>query len=201
MTATTENPKLVKSPLARISYPWVFKPQEFKDGKKKYNLVMLIPKTEGVTEARKDPKLRAMYAALKAAAIETWQGNAPKNLQLPVKDGDVPREGDDEPQEAYVGMWAIGCTSDRKPGIVGPDVNYLENEAEFYAGCWAFVSLNSYTWTSHKKNGVSFGLRNAQKVKDDEKLGGFTTAHDDFEPIEDSTPAESLEGGDDDGVF
>lgn len=201
MVATTENPRLVKSPLARMSYVNVFEPQEFKDGKKNYNLVMLIPKTEGVTEARKDPKLREMYAALKAAASEKWGGDMPKVIKLPVKDGDAPREGDDEPQEAYVGMWVIACTSDRKPGIVGPDVNYLETEAEFYSGCWAFVSLNSFTWTSHKKNGVSFGLRNVQKVRDDEKLGGFTTAHDDFEPIDDATPGDSVEEKDDDGVF
>ena len=124
----------------------------------------------------------------------------PKTIKLPVKDGDVPREGDDEPQDVYVGMWAIACTSDRKPGIVGPDLNYLENEAEFYSGCWAYVSLNSFAWTSHKKNGVSFGLRNCQKVRDDEKLGGFTTAHDDFDPIEDdSQPA--AQGEEDDGTF
>ena len=200
MSATTVNPRLVKSPLVRISYPNVFKPQEFEGGKKNYNLVMLIPKTEGVTDPRKDPKLRSMYNALKAAAVEKWDTSIPENIKIPIKSGDVAGENEDEPKAEYVGMWVIGCVSDNKPGIVGPDLHYLENESEFYAGCWAFVSLNTFAWKNqYNKCGCSFGLRNCQKVRDDDKLGGFVSAHDDFEPIDDPQPSD--DGEDDDGTF
>lgn len=202
MTETIANSKLVKSPIVRISYPNVFKMQTFNDGKEQYNLVMLIPKTKGAVKPNRDPVLRPMYVALKAAAIEKWSDSFPSGLKFPVKDGDKPRKTQDEASPECKGMWVIGCSSDHKPGIVGPDAqSYLENESEFYAGCYAFVSLNAYAWTHPMSgSGVSFGLRNIQKVKDGEKLGGIVAAHDDFEPIQGSEQPE-LEGdeGEDDG--
>ena len=202
MTKTIANPKLVKSPLARISYPNVFKMQKFDDGKEQYNVVLLIPKTEGVAKPNKDPILKPMYAALKAAAVEKWGGSFPDGLQFPVKDGDKPRKSQDEASPECRGMWVVPCSSGHKPGIVGPDAqSYLENESDFYAGCYAFVSMNGYAWShAMSGNGVGFGLRNIQKVKDGEKLGGIVAAHDDFEPIQGSEQLE-LEGdeGEDDG--
>jgi len=200
------NPKLVKSPLCRASYPWVFRKQAFKDGKKSYNLVMLIPKTEGVSRANKDPKLKQMYAALKAAAFEKWSGQdlAKLKLKFPVKDGDkeTDKSGDLKPECA--GMWVISASSDHKPGIVEADgQTYIEEDSNhFYAGVWVFVSLNAYAWDykDFAKKGVSFGLRNIQKVKDGERLGGITAAHDDFDPLEGAeAPDLEEEEVDDDG--
>ena len=84
-------------------------------------------------------------------------------------------------------MWAIACSSDHQPGIVAANAQYyLTSEKDFYAGCWAYVSINSFAWTNqYKKSGCSLGLRNIQKVKDDKRLGGIVSAHEDFDPLED----------------
>lgn len=188
------NTKLVRSPFCRISYPNVFKLQKFDDGKEQYNLVMLIPKSEGAMKANTDPVMREMYAALKAAAVEKWGDAIPQPLKFPIKDGDTLKNSNDELNPECKGMWVVGCSSDHKPGIVGADAQtYLENESEFYAGCYAHVSLNGYGWSFMSKSGVSFGLRNVQKVKDGPKLGGVVAAHDDFEPVAGSD-APDLEG-------
>ncbi len=207
MTDKIANPKLVKSPLCRISYPWVFKKQQFKDGKEQYNLVMLIPKTEGVSRANKDPKMKPMYTALKAAAVEKWAGQdlAKMKLKFPVKDGDKETDKSGDPKPECTGMWVVAASSDHRPGIVEADgQTYIEEDSNhFYAGVWAFVSLNGYAWDykDFAKRGVSFGLRNVQKVKDGERLGGITAAHDDFEPIDEDaeTPDVEEEEGEDDG--
>lgn len=201
----TDSKKVVKSPACRISYPNVFKAQKFKDSEKEtFNLVMLIPKTEGVEKWQQDPKLKPMVDALKASAKEKWN-EIPKPCKLPFKDGDKSIGSDGEgPDEAYKGVWVVACSSDRQPGIVGTDAQtYLTEEKDFYAGCWAYVSLNGFAWKNqYNKCGCSFGLRNIQKIKDGERLGGIVAAHDDFEPIEgaeDDPDFPDSEGDDDSG--
>lgn len=198
--ATKKSEKIIKSPVCRISYPNVFKKQEFEDGKSQYNLVMLIPKTEGVEKWKRDPKLKPMIKALKAAAMEKWN-KLPKKLKLPFKDGDKSVGVDGEgPDDAYKGMWVVACSSDHQPGIVAADAQkYLTEEKDFYAGCWAYVSLNGFAWTNqYKKSGCSFGLRNIQKIKDGKRLGGIPSAEDDFDPLEGVDDDDDFDGDDDD---
>lgn len=198
MATKKKNEKFVKAPLARVSYPNVWKMQEFSDDSKpSYNCVLLIPKTPGCTKWRDDPKLTDMKKALIAAAKEKW-GKVPNEMKLPFKDGDKKADPDD-PKDPRLGMWIISAKSDRKPQIVLADAQTFATEENFYAGCWAFFTLNGYGWTNeYKQSGVSFGLQNIQKVKDDERLGGIPTARDQFEPVDEEF-ADSPDDGDDDG--
>ena len=202
--ATKKSEKIVRSPACRISYPNVFKAQKFKDSEKEsFNLVMLIPKTEGVAKWQQDSALKPMVAALKAAALEKWN-EIPKPCKLPFKDGDKSTGTDGEgPDEAYQGMWVVACSSDRQPGIVAANAqDYLTSEQDFYAGCWAYVSLNGFAWKNqYNKCGCSFGLRNCQKIKDGERLGGIVAAHDDFEPLEEINESDFEDSGEDDVAF
>ena len=43
----------------------------------------------------------------------------------------------------------------------------------------------AFTYDTKGNKGVSFGLNNVQKVKDDEPLGNFSRAEDDFDEVED----------------
>lgn len=205
MSSTVKDAKIIKSPLARLSYPNLFEMQEFADGKKSYSLVMLIPKTEGFeTQPRKDPVLRSLYEALKTAALEQWKGDIPKALKLPIKDGDVARDGEAEAAAECQGMWIIGASTKNRPGIVRGDLTYIaEKDNEMYPGCWVYVKVRAFAWTNqYKKSGCSFGLRNVQKVRDGERLGGAAPAHDDFEPIAEAESTASYEEPEgDDGTF
>jgi len=81
-------------------------------------------------------------------------------------------------------IWCVATTK-QKPQIVQPDARtYIQDdEAAFYAGCWAKAILNPFAYEGDGK-GVTFGLGNLQKVRDDDPFSGRPPAADQFEPVE-----------------
>ncbi|WP_230228959.1 ssDNA-binding protein, partial [Allobaculum mucilyticum] len=59
-------------------------------------------------------------------------------------------------------------------------VQPILDQSEVYSGCYARVSLNFYAFNTNGNKGVACGLGNIQKIKDGPRLGGRTTANDDF---------------------
>lgn len=71
----------------------------------------------------------------------------------------------------------IAVSSQFQPAIVDDKLNRIVDESQIYAGCWAIVALNCYTYGGPRsknklKKGVAFGLQTVMKIADDEKLGG-----------------------------
>lgn len=199
-TAKKKKPKVevFTTPKFRVSYPNLFKPQERDDGKPTYNLVMLFPKTKGVTKWRKDPALKGFWSLLRRAAIAKW-GEDYAPCKFPFKDGDK-KLLDGEPDPNYKGMWYAQAVSGTKPGVVGPDKSYLE-ESEVYPGMYARATVNAFAWMNqYKKKGVSLGLRNVQKWSDGERIGGFTPADEDFEALDDEGADDEDNYEDDDDI-
>ena len=60
-----------------------------------------------------------------------------------------------------------------------------EMSGDFYPGCHARVSYSVYAW-QHPVGGagVSCGLNNVQKVKDDTAFDGRSDASDDFDELD-----------------
>ena len=54
-------------------------------------------------------------------------------------------------------------------------------EDEVYSGCYARVSINFYGFNAAGNRGIACGLGNIQKIADGERLGGGSTAEEDFE--------------------
>ncbi len=54
-------------------------------------------------------------------------------------------------------------------------------EDEVYSGCYARVSVNFYGYNAAGNKGIACGLGNVQKVEDGERLGGGSSAEEDFE--------------------
>ena len=102
-------------------------------------------------------------------------GNIPKSLKLPLRDGDEEREDD----PAYEGMYFINASTTRKPSIVDKDLNPIMSQDEFYSGCYGRASINFYAYNVNSK-GIAAGLNNLQKLKDGEPLVGGSTAEEDF---------------------
>lgn len=69
------------------------------------------------------------------------------------------------------GALFINTSSQFQPAVVDQTLNRIVDESQVYAGCWAIVALNCYTYKNLKK-GVAFGLQTVMKIADDEKLGG-----------------------------
>ena len=158
----------------RFSYAHVWTPTSIQEGQEpKYSTSILIPKSDTAT-------LKKIEDAIKVATEQgksNWDGKIPKNLKLPLRDGDEEREDD----PAYAGMWFLNASTTKQPGIVDKDRNEILDKDEFYSGCYGRVSLNFYPFSASGNKGIAVGLNNIQKLADGERLGGeFTTAEQDF---------------------
>ena len=157
----------------RFSYCHVHEPHAVKEGQdKKYNLAILIDKTDKKT-------LKAIDEAVKAAIgdgkASKFGGKVPKNLKTPLRDGD--KEMEDNPE--YVGKMFMNAASHNKPGIVDAHLNPIMDRQEFYSGCYGRASVNFYAYDVQSK-GIACGLNNLQKLEEGERLEGGSTAEDDF---------------------
>ena len=58
------------------------------------------------------------------------------------------------------------------------------DEDEIYSGMWALVSVTFFGYDVSGNRGVAVGLNNVMKYKDDERLGGRSSADSDFADID-----------------
>lgn len=164
---------------ARLSYANIFEPKAFEGQDPKYSVSLIISKDDTET-------LDIIDKAIKNAMEQgksKWGGKVPKNIKLPLHDGDIEREDD----ESYQNSFYINASSKNAPGVVGLERDRATGKAiplgsdEVYSGCYANVSVNFYAYDKGS-NGISAGLNNIQKCKDGERLGGgAAAAEDDFD--------------------
>lgn len=171
----------------RFSYVNIFKSRSFREGQDaKYSICLLIPKDDKKTVA----KIRAaIEEAVQEGISSKWGGKKPKNLRLPLRDGDEERA---EEAAEYEDMFFMNANSNTKPGIVDKDLNEILDPDEVYSGCWGRASVNFFAYDSNGNRGIGCGLNNIQKLKDGERLGaarasaeydfgdGFEDEEDDF---------------------
>lgn len=143
----------------------------------KYMTNVLIPKSEKETiKALRD----AIEAAKKAGIVSKWGGKEPKKLDLPLRDGDTDKEGD----EVYADHFYLNAKCTARPGIIGKDRAPIVDEEEIYSGVWAVVSITLFPYDVSGNRGVAVGLNNVMKFKDDERLGGRASAESDFADVD-----------------
>lgn len=163
----------------RLSYVHVFEPQAASDdGKPKYSVSVIIPKSDKRTIAKINRAIQAAYED--GAAKLKGNGKTVPALDLiknPLRDGDRERPDD----EAYAGSYFVNATSIKKPGLVDKDLNQIIDREEIYSGVYARVSLTFYAFALPQNKGIACGLENLQKVRDGEPLGvARISAHDEF---------------------
>lgn len=160
----------------RFSYVNIFKSRAFREGQDaKYSICLLIPKEDKATLHK---LAVAMDEAVQEGISSKWGGKKPKNLHLPLRDGDEERA---EEAPEYEGMMFLNANSNTKPGIVDKDLNEILDPDEVYSGCWGRASINFFPYDSNGNRGVGVGLNNIQKLKDGEHLGAARAkAEDDF---------------------
>lgn len=165
------------TPRFRVSFPSVYQKQSYNNGTPRYSLTALFyPKS--FTEKEKG-QWKKILAALDKVSIEAFK--------KPMKDLDrgvykLPfHKGDEKDYQGYGDPDMRYCTlgnSMRRPEILTVNGEPVAEE-DFYAGCWARASVNPFAFNKIGK-GLSLGLGNLQKLKDDERFDGFTSAEDDF---------------------
>lgn len=164
----------------RISFPYLFAPDDSDMGGGKYSVTLLISKSnkETVTMINK-----AIEEAKAEGRSKKWGGTIPHKCWTPLRDGD--EEKDTEKYPEYEGCYYIKAKSNRQPGVVDRHVQPILDQEEVYSGMYARVSLNFFAYSASGSNGVSAALGNVQKLKDGERLGGSAATPDaDFEEEE-----------------
>ena len=161
----------------RFSYLHVFEPYAAEVGQKaKYSVSLLIPKTEKQTIALIQ---EAVAEATDQGQMSKWGGKVPKNLKLPLRDGDAEKDTDEHPE--YKGMFFINASSDRQPGLVDSHKQEIFSADDLKSGDWGLASVNFYPFSVSGNNGIACGLNNLMKKRDGESLGGTpASAESDF---------------------
>jgi len=186
----TEKNEALITPEFRAAFVWVFEPREGDNGDK-YELVMIFPKTTDIAPLKQ--------AAAKAAR-EKWGDAAGKmKLDSPFHDGTekVDREGN-----LYDGFGPdvvyVRASSTYQPGLVDANLKPIIDKTAFYSGCFARAEVNAFAYDRNGKRGISFGLRNLQKLRDGAALGfQRAKAEDVFSPAGGgATAAPAAEAGD-----
>lgn len=175
----------VITPVFRVSYPNVFKPQLNKmSGQEEYSLVALFPKGADLTALKQEAQ-RALEEKF-GKDQKSW----PKNIKTPFRDQAERAKNVDGKEVLPAGHEAgaifMNLKSKQRPGLVdGLNKNEdIISESDFYAGCYAKASVRAYAYDQKGNRGVSFGLQNIQKVKEGEPLTGKMKASDEFSPVE-----------------
>lgn len=143
----------------------------------KYMTNVLIPKEEKETVKALNS---AIEAAKKAGIVSKWDGKEPKKLDLPLRDGDTDKEDDD----VYAGHYFVNAKCVSRPGVVDKHRSPIVDEDDVYSGMWAVVSVTFFPYNVSGNKGVACGLNNVMKTKDDERLGGRTSAESDFSEVD-----------------
>lgn len=157
-------------------------------GEGKYMTNILIPKAE--TETLRAIG-KAMEKAKQNAVAQKWQGKEPRKLDMALRDGD-----EKEDPDVFEGHMYLNAKSSTRPGIVDRQLNPITDEEEVYSGMWAIVSVSFYGYDVSGNKGIACGLNNIMKWKDDDHLGGRTSASSDFGDL--NLPAD--DGDDDDDL-
>lgn len=174
----TESATKVITGKVRFSYLNVFEPASINGSEPKYSVSLIIPKED----TRTINAIKKAIEAAKQAGIAKFGGKIPANLKLPLRDGDIDREDD----ENYAGCYFINANCKTKPGLVYKNGQPIIDTTDLYSGCYGYASVNFYAFNSNGNRGIACGLNNLMKVADGDPLGGRSRAEDDFAGLIDS---------------
>lgn len=188
-----KDPAVVKISNVRLSYPWLFKPQQGKNqdgtpnGKYQFAAVFLLHKVKNADDIK-----RLTDAAL-AVKKAKWNNEKVNLAGKSIRDG-----SEKEATEGYGSeVVFISARCDTKPGIVDGQLNELTVETgKPYAGC--YVNATVRAWAQDNKNGkrINWSLRNVQFVRDGEPFGEKKVqASEEFDVIEEESSVDKSPAG------
>lgn len=173
-----------------ISYANIWTPKAINDSDPKYSVSCVFSKSDTATLEKVN---KAIEAAKQAGKEKKWGGKIPAgpSFKLPLHDGDEERPDD----PTYKGCYYINASSREAPQIVDRRRNPIIDPMQVYSGCKCMVSVNFYPFAAggNASRGIAAGLGNVQLVAAGERLGGRSSAEDDFDDLGDGDFAEDLD--------
>lgn len=178
------------SPVGRISFPHLFKPQQNDRGEDVWSLVVVFDK-----KAQASEEFKAMEAGVQASAAERFGAKVPagvKRKSLEPKSGYPITLCETKPEWfgwAPEGAVMITFSSKYAPTVIDRNKQEILDSKDVYAGQMGRVQWTTYAYDASGNQGVSFGLRAYQKVKDGEALSGGKPDLGAFDEVKDEEEA------------
>lgn len=175
------------TPIGRVSFPHLFEPTINDQGRKSWSVVLVFDKAAQDTD-----EFKQMVAAVEATATERFGQKVPsgvKRKSLEPKSG-YPFTATSAKEKYF--SWAedgsvmVTLSSRYAPLVIDRDKSELLEAETVYSGCYARAAYSCYSYSASGNEGVSFGLRALQKVKDGDALGSARAEASDFDDIDDS---------------
>lgn len=210
MATKFERSEDFKTPECRLSFAQhLFKPRDTDKGGKQFQATLLFPVKCDRT---------ALNAAVKHCIVGTWGDKGLEKakqglIKSPFLAGDGKEARSKETGEMHPGMGPdvfmirVKANEDHPPVIRFKSPNIPATPAEVYSGCYGFAVVNAFAWHNNENgDGVSFGIKYFQKLRDGDSLGGDGGSVDPekwHEKIEDAgdAPASTKEGAGAGGLF
>lgn len=167
----------IRLPRGRLSYPYILTPNpkaKNKDGKLKYTTSFLIPPGADLTVAQD----AVANIAKEKFGDKLGDPIFMKKFKLPFLEAQ-------EHMTGFNGWKLVRLSSLYQPGVVDHRGQPVTEAREIYAGRWAFLSVNPFTYDTDGNRGVSFGVVNIQLLEHDEPLAGSAVkAENEFSKVE-----------------
>lgn len=187
---------IVKTEVARLSYPNIIKPRKNKKNEDEFSAVFIFTEEEVKAGALKKLKKLA-----EKTAKEAWPNKLPKNFRTPFRECEDKEDDDGNLPDGYEpGGIFVNAKGKRRPVVVDKQREPIDEESEIYAGCYVRAGLTCYAYghkgEDHGNKGVAFGLRAVQKVRDGEPLGGASVNPEEFFDVVEEDDVDSHESVD-----
>jgi hypothetical protein len=174
--------KIITGVDKRWSCANVWDPKSINGRTPKYNVSLLIPKTDTVTINKVKAAIQAVYEESESKLKDNARACPPLDvIKNPLRDGDRERSED----ETYRNCYFINANSPSTPGIVDANCQQIIERSEAYSSVYCRASINFYAFDSKSNRSIACDLNNLQKICDSEPLGGKSRAKDDFSSEDD----------------
>lgn len=167
----------------RFSYVSLMMPKMDLNGKEKYSVTALLPKSDIQSKQAIDA---AIQQAIADGTNGIWKGLVPPQIPTPIHDGDgVKQDGTPYGPECK-GHWVFTASTNANPQYPKPEVvdatgQPILQATEVYSGMYGRLSVTFAPYFSAGKKGIGCYLNHAQKLEDGEPLAGTkASASEDF---------------------
>lgn len=167
----------------RFSYVSLMMPKMDLNGKEKYSVTALLPKSDIQSKQAIDA---ALQQAITDGTNGIWKGLVPPQIPTPIHDGDgVKQDGTPYGPECK-GHWVFTASTNANPQYPKPEVvdatgQPILQATEVYSGMYGRLSVTFAPYFSAGKKGIGCYLNHAQKLEDGEPLAGTkASASEDF---------------------
>ena len=167
----------------RFSYVSLMMPKMDLNGKEKYSVTALLPKSDIQSKQAIDA---AIQQAITDGTNGIWKGLVPPQIPTPIHDGDgVKQDGTPYGPECK-GHWVFTASTNANPQYPKPEIvdatgQSILQATEVYSGMYGRLSVTFAPYFSAGKKGIGCYLNHAQKLEDGEPLAGTkASASEDF---------------------